>query len=57
MRINRGIRRLALITGVEPPSAEDFQKRLGKRIFSVDAATEIGKRYNLFDSSPDMRGV
>jgi hypothetical protein len=54
MRINRGTRRLALMTGVEPPSAEDLQKRLEKRIFFVDAATEIGKRYN---SSPDIRGV
>ena len=57
MRINRGIRRLATMTSVKPPSAEDLQKRLEKRVFSVDAATEIGKRYNRIRGSPDTRGV
>lgn len=57
MRINRGIRRLARMTGAEPPSMEDLQKRLEDRVLSVDAAAEIDKLFNRLDGSPDTRGV
>lgn len=46
MQINRGVRRLAKMTGAEPPSVRSLQKRLERRILSLDIPSGIDRRFN-----------
>lgn len=46
MDINRGIRRLAKMTGAAPPSDRSLQQRIAKRILSLDVPSGIDKRLN-----------
>lgn len=57
MRINRGIRRLAKMTGSKPPSAQSLEERLEKRLLSVDISTDVDRRYNRFDKSHSNREI
>ena len=46
LRINRGIRRLAKMTGAEPPSDQDLKQRLERRMLSLNVPSGIGRRFN-----------
>jgi len=49
MDINRGIRRLAKMTGATPPSDRSLQQRIAKRMLSLDVSSGIDKRFNRLD--------
>lgn len=49
MRINRSIRRLAKMTGANPPSYRNLEQRLERRILSLDVPSGINRRFNRFD--------
>ncbi|PPQ77889.1 hypothetical protein CVT25_015376 [Psilocybe cyanescens] len=46
--MNRGIRRLARMTGCEEPSRRDLHSRLERRILSVEGPEGLEKRFNRF---------
>ena len=46
MRINRGIRRLAKMTGAEPPSEESLKQLLERRMLSLNDPSGIDRRFN-----------
>jgi len=46
LRINRGIRRLAKMTGAEPPSDHSLKQRLERRMLSLDLPSGIDRRFN-----------
>jgi hypothetical protein len=49
MDINRGIRRLAKMTGATPPSDRSLQQRIAKRMLSLDVSSGNDKRFNRLD--------
>lgn len=57
IHINRSIRRLAKMTGVEPPSAGSLERRLQKRILSVEGPDGLYKRFNRFGVPRSPREV
>lgn len=48
MHINRSIRRLARMTGAEPPSARSLQQRLEKRVLAIEGPDGLRKRFYRF---------
>jgi len=46
MHINRSIRRLAKMNGVEPPSARSLEQRLEKRVLSIEGPDGLYRRLN-----------
>jgi len=45
MHINRSIRRLAKMTGVDPPSARSLEQRLEKRVLSIEGPSGLRRRF------------
>jgi len=56
MHINRSIRRLAKMTGAEPPSDRSLEQRLQRRILSLDPS-DIDRRFNRFGVPRNVRDV
>jgi hypothetical protein len=54
-RINRGIQRLAKMSGVEQPSADSLRKRLEDRALSIDVPTAIHRRDNRIDEPGEVQ--
>ena len=46
MDINRGTRRLAMMTGAAPPSERSLQQCIVKRMLSLDVQSGIDRRFN-----------
>lgn len=57
MHINRSIRRLARMTGVEPPSMRSLEERLEKRVLSIEGPEGLRRRFNRARVIPSPREV
>lgn len=57
MHINRSLRRLARMSGVEPPSIRSLEQRLEKSVFSIEGADGLRKRFNRLGVPPHPREV
>jgi hypothetical protein len=57
MHINRSIRRLAKMTGTEPPSARSLEQRLEKRVLSIEGPDGLYRRFNRFHVPRSAREV
>jgi len=57
MHINRSIRRLARMTGAEPPSAHSLEQRLEKRVLSVEGPEGLRRRFNRFAVPPSPNEI
>lgn len=57
MHINRSIRRLARMTGVEPPSMRSLEQRLEKRVLSIEGPEGLRRRFNRARVIPSPREV
>jgi len=49
LHINRAIRRLATMTGAEPPSDQSLKQRLERRMLSLNDPSDIDRRFNRID--------
>ncbi|KAF8802550.1 aspartic peptidase A1 [Phlegmacium glaucopus] len=55
--INRSIRRLAKMTGAEPPSARSLEQRLEKRVLAIEGPEGLYRRFNRFGVPGSARDV
>lgn len=57
MHINRGVRRLAKMTGVEPPSYRSLKQRLERRVLSIEGPDGLYRRFDRSGVSHSPREV
>lgn len=54
LHMNRGVRRLAHMTGREEPSVEELRNNLSRRILSIEETVPVSKRFNRIGTNPKV---